>query len=148
MATSRRKFIKAGTLGVLCAGIPIKAVAREVLDVPSGTATAAGVDEALPRLDMQAFSQQLKTEFRIKHRNAKTVNVKLVEVKDLRPAAGMLTHSKECFSVVFHSSQRPALRQETYAVEHGSLGKFSLFLVPVGMNKDGQYYEAVFNRLR
>ena len=34
-----------------------------------------------------------------------------------------------------------------YDLQHPSLGKFALLLVPIGKDAQGLYYEAVFNRL-
>jgi hypothetical protein len=148
MATSRRKFIKAGAIGALFAGIPLKAVAREFFEPAAGALTTNNGTVGI--LNMQAFGQHLNSEFRIHHNNAKITSVKLVEVKDLRSRSATNTRgsdSKECFSAVFVGARRPDLRQDTNAIEHASLGKFSLLLVPVGMNKNAQYYEAIFNRL-
>jgi len=147
MATSRRKFIKAGAIGALFAGIPLKATAREFFEPAAGALiTNNGTVEIL---DMRAFEQHLNSEFRIHHDNSKITSVKLVEVKDLRSRSANTggTNPKECFSALFRGARRPDLRQNTYAIEHGSLGKFSLLLVPVGMSKNEQYYEAIFNRL-
>jgi hypothetical protein len=33
-------------------------------------------------------------------------------------------------------------------MQHVQLGTFDLFLVPVGQDQQGVYYEAIFNRLR
>lgn len=148
MATSRRKFIKTGALGALFAGVPLKAAASEFFEPAAGALIAS--DGTVGILSMQAFGQHLNSEFRIHHDNAKITSVKLVEVNDLRsrPATGTRgAEPRECFSAVFLGARRPGLRQNTYTVEHGSLGKFSLLLVPVGMSKTEQYYEAIFNRL-
>ena len=147
MATSRRKFIKAGTLGALFAGIPLKAAAREIFESPA-TFTSTDLNRGL---DMRAFAQHLNSEFRIHHANSKVTSVKLIEVNDLRSPSATNTQgvdSKECFSTVFLGSNRPSLPQSTYTVEHRSLGKFSVLLVPVGQSKTEQHYEAIFNRLR
>ncbi len=51
------------------------------------------------------------------------------------------------FSLLFQGPA-PAFRQETYAVEHGSLGHFSLFLVPVGKPEGHvQTYQAIVNNV-
>ena len=148
MATSRRKFIKAGAIGALLASFPLKATAREFFEPAAGAhITNSGT---VGILDMRAFEQHLNSEFRIHHDNVKITSIKLVEVKDLRSPSAANTRgvdSKECFSAVFLGARRPGLRQNTYTIEHGSLGKFSLLLVPVGMSKNEQYYEAIFNRL-
>jgi hypothetical protein len=148
MATSRRKFIKAGAIGALFAGLPLKATAREFFEPAAGALTT--ISGTVGILDMRTFEQHLNSEFRIHHNNARITSVKLVEVKDLRSQSANKggANSKECFSALFLGARRPELRQNTYEVEHGSLGRFSLLLVPVGMNKKEQYYEAIFNRLR
>jgi hypothetical protein len=40
------------------------------------------------------------------------------------------------------------LQQGMYELQHAHLGTLELFLVPVGQDHTGLYYEAVFNRLR
>ena len=40
------------------------------------------------------------------------------------------------------------LQQGMYQLQHDQLGALELFLVPVGRDHEGLYYEAVFNRLR
>ncbi len=147
MATSRRKFIKAGAIGALFAGIPLKATGREFFESAAGALITKSGTVGL--LDMRAFEQHLNSEFRIHHDNVKITAIKLVEVKDLRPQSAKTSraNSKECFSAIFRGARRPVLRQNTYEIEHGSLGKFSLLLVPVGMSENEQYYEAIFNRL-
>jgi hypothetical protein len=70
-----------------------------------------------------------------------SVPVELVNATEL-PGRG------ECFSLVFRGPAGVALDQRTYRVEHGALGDFSLFLVPIGQADDGrQELEAVVNRL-
>jgi hypothetical protein len=147
MATSRRKFIKAGAIGALLAGFPLRATAREFLEPATGALITNSGTVGI--LDMRAFEQHLNSEFRIHHDNVKITSIKLVEVKDLRSRSANTSraNSKECFSAIFLGARRPVLRQNTYEIEHGSLGKFSLLLVPVGMSKNEQYYEAIFNRL-
>ena len=51
----------------------------------------------------------------------------------------------ESFTLLFTGSP-PPIPQGTYAVDHPGLGSFSLFLVPVHTEGDGQEYEAVVNR--
>jgi hypothetical protein len=144
MATSRRKFIKVGTLGALFAGIPLRAAATEIFERP---ASVPGSKHQSDVLTMQAFASHINSEFRLNHGNAKTTSLKLIEVNDLRSITPGNT-SKECFSAVFVGLQKTTLRQDTYVIEHEALGKFSLLLVPIGMGKKEKQYEAIFNRLR
>ena len=48
------------------------------------------------------------------------------------------------FSLLFHGPASPLIPQRTYRVEHETLGAFDLFLVPLGPDRAGQRYEAVF----
>ena len=50
----------------------------------------------------------------------------------------------EPFALLFRGPAEQALRQDTYEVEHPALGRFLLFIVPVGFDEAGRYYEAVF----
>lgn len=53
---------------------------------------------------------------------------------------------QEGFTLTFHGPHQPALPQRSYNLEHEMIGKLEmLFLVPVGEDGNGRYYEAVFN---
>ena len=147
MAISRRKFLKAGTLVALSVGLPLEAAA-EVLNPPhslSGSIDAlVNPVNGVSHLDMQAFSRCLRTNFSLSHANARSVTVKLVEVHDWLQNAATKT-GRECFSLMFRGTDLARLQQNTYRVEHDSLGKFEMLLVPIGGKR--VHYEAVFNRL-
>lgn len=50
------------------------------------------------------------------------------------------------FTLTFYGPRQPALPQRMYDLEHETFGKLEmLFLVPVGEDGNGRYYEAVFN---
>jgi hypothetical protein len=50
------------------------------------------------------------------------------------------------FSLFFDSSDSDVREQQIFALEHGELGQFDLFLVPVGRTESGGVtYEAVIN---
>lgn len=48
------------------------------------------------------------------------------------------------FSLVFLAPPGPVLPQRIYGLEHDDLGSFELFLVPIGADRQGVRYEAVF----
>jgi len=135
MSSSRREFLKRGTLMALAAGVPLG-----LTEKASGmsTSTAAG-------LNMASFKSQLGTSFQINHQAAK-VKVTLVDVADFasrkQTAAG-----KEGFSLLFRGPKETTLEQDTYLIEHGELGMFSFLIVPVGTKTRAPHYEAVINRL-
>lgn len=140
MSTSRRDFLKTGSLVALAAGVPMglaeKVMGREHFAFSSGL----GLSKA-------AFMAQLNTDFLISDAGA-TSRVKLVSVKDL-PRVQSFDSKKEGFSLLFRGEQISPLKQNTYLIEHSRLGTFSFLLVPV-MTKDksAPHYEAIINHLR
>jgi hypothetical protein len=48
------------------------------------------------------------------------------------------------FSIEFRDEAHEHVPQQTLAVEHGEMGQFDLFLVPLGPDPRGMRYEAVF----
>ena len=136
MSSSRREFLKRGTLMALAAGVPLSLTEKAFGTTKS---TAAG-------LNMTAFKSQLGTSFHINHQASK-VNFKLVDVTSFaswkQTAAG-----KEGFSLLFRGPKETTLKQDTYLIQHDQLGMFSFLVVPVG-TKDTRapHYEAVINRL-
>ena len=151
MAVSRRKFLKAGGLVILAAGVPLKVVAGKSPD-PMGTKVP--LTSSFGRTDLlthATLSAQLNTVFRVARSNSEVVKIELREVNDLRTATVKTSAAmagRECFSSIFVGPSRLPLKQDTYTVEHQALGKFTVLLVPVGQNRQGpMVYEAVFNRL-
>lgn len=50
------------------------------------------------------------------------------------------------FSLAFEASDPEPREQQIFAIEHGELGQFDLFLVPIGRTEGGGIaYEAVIN---
>jgi hypothetical protein len=148
MSISRRFFLKTGSLVAVAAGFPLKALAGE-----AGRETGSNANSVLSRrieleaarLNSAAFTRCLNTQFRIHRRNADAVVLKLDEVSHWQKTSAPT--DRECFSALFSGPDRAPLNQDTYEVEHHSLGKFQVLLVPIGRNKQGLRYEAVFNRL-
>jgi hypothetical protein len=51
---------------------------------------------------------------------------------------------REPFSLVFRGPIAPLLQQRTYALLHEALGTLEIFIVPIGPDRQGQLYEAIF----
>ena len=139
MSTSRRDFLKKGSLVALAAGVPLglaeKAVGRE--PVPSSDGLG---------LSKSAFLAQLNTKFLINEGTSKRA-VKLVAVDDL-PQTRVFARGKEGFSLLFRGDQTSVLKQNTYLIEHDRLGMFSFLLVPImTRDKSAPHYEAIINHL-
>ncbi len=149
MSITRRKFLKAGTLVALATAIPLRATAQQVRKGDDGNPIDQSKDVAADPLSgytRSAFSSYLNSIFRI-YTGYSFVDVALVEVKDLMPGAATAQTGAECFSLLFRGGNT-ALRQNTYKIEHPSLGKFQLFLVPGKPDDNGaQSFVAIINRL-
>jgi hypothetical protein len=48
------------------------------------------------------------------------------------------------FSILFRGPLTPVLAEQSYSIEHAALGRFDLFLVPLGSDDRGARYEAAF----
>ena len=138
MSSSRREFLKRGSLMALAAAVPMS-----FTGIASGMSTTTS---AAAGLDLESFESQLGTSFLINNEAAK-VKVKLVHVNNFA-SAKQTEAGKEGFSLLFRGSKETTLKQGTYLIEHQHLGKFSFLVVPVG-TKDTRapHYEAVINRL-
>ncbi|MGB7923579.1 MAG: twin-arginine translocation signal domain-containing protein [Pyrinomonadaceae bacterium] len=167
MALSRRKFLKAGTSIALAAAIPMSITGVVLGQDRSGPATPSRGEFPLPSESYQdpiiyfrksTFSPYVNTTFKISrdatpgNRARRTapppIEVTLINVDDTGTAEGRASDAevgKECFSLIFRASGTQTLKQNTYTIEHGALGKFALFLTPAGTDTRGRYYEAVIN---
>jgi len=137
MSSSRRDFLKRGTLVALAAGVPL-ALTEKALGMGRSTSKAAG-------LSMAAFKSQLGTNFLISHETAK-VKIKLVDITNFA-SRKQIAAGKEGFSLLFRGPEEATLKQDTYLIEHEQLGMFSFLVVPVGTRDTRPHYEAVINRL-
>ena len=139
MASSRRDFLKKGSLVALFAGIPLGFAEKIIAKETHTPSNALGLSQA-------DFRRELNTSFDIRQGNKK-VSVKLVRVKDLQRKESR-DSGKECFGLQFRGNNSNSLKQNTYVIEHKNLGQFSFLLVPIGVNdKSAPYYEAIINRL-
>jgi hypothetical protein len=149
MAISRRKFLTAGTIAAFYAGVPLKALANRSFGAANRSISSIFVGSsaisATSYLSRKSFSSCLNTSFSLSHGDETNV-VKLIEVNDLSRGKEKIAAGSECFSLLFVGPKNIALRQNTYSIEHDSLGSFAALIVPLGKGKRGNYYEAVFNR--
>ena len=101
----------------------------------------------LDKLNSADFSPYLNRKFRIHHESMDPIEVELVEVTDLgsNPDEEDEGSKKRPFSIVFRGAMEPNLPQGIYDLEHEEVGTLSLFMVPIGPDKEGMRYEAVFN---
>ena len=148
MLISRRTFMRAGTLAALFAGVPLATVnvlGQRIRRSPDDNPVdeAAQINNALSNYTKATFVSYINSVFLFRAVGVRRdIEVTLMQVSDMTAAPG-----GECFSLLFRGGG-PALRQNTYTVEHPALGTFKLFLVPVGTDDNGaQGYLATINRL-
>lgn len=150
MSISRRRFLKAGTLVALSAALPISVLGqsrKEKDGNPIDPIDQQPVQsDPLAHYNRSAFASYLNSIFQL-YTGYSVVEVALVEVKDLLPPASSPATGRECFSLLFRGGS-VALPQNTYRIDHPSLGSFNLFLVPGGPDDVGaQSYVAIINRV-
>ena len=92
-------------------------------------------------ISREEFSNSVNSRFRLKLDESSSLDVELVTFEDLGSDA-----RQEQFSLVFRGPAQPVLPQTIYQLEHEGIGLFNIFLVPVGRDNLGAYYEAIFNR--
>lgn len=96
----------------------------------------------LERLTKAMFAENLQTTFQLQLTPEQTLDLKLIELREGRSSA-----QQEQFALLFWGPLATPLGQRMWPIRHATLGEFDLFLVPVGRDGEGFYYEALFNRL-
>lgn len=145
--SSRRKFLlNSVTLATAALATPLHAA--------DGLFSFRRGEVSLEELSFGEFAAQVDTPFLVRTPCGRKIEMKLVKADQApqfpqhgrRPAPDA---DFERFSLVFSHQHGEVLEQETYKFEHGRLGHFDLFIVPV-FTRDPQAtkYAAVFNRPR
>lgn len=149
--------MKAGMMVAATALVPLGSAQRAVAQQakgsgpkqsPSGKPLSKNQVGQVFNYNKSTFTPYVDTEFRVYSKSSKATAVTLSKIEDFPDSQDALkAFEGECFSLQFAGSANKRFGQKTYEVEHASLGKFHLFLVPVGMRRArGEVsYEAVFN---
>ena len=87
------------------------------------------------------FEENLNTRFWLVAEGLEPYALDLVKCVDFHS-----TPRQEQFSLRFRGDRAQIFPQQIYAMKHEAIGEFELFLVPVGRDDSGTFYEAVFNR--
>jgi hypothetical protein len=95
------------------------------------------------RFTKEAFSENLNTKFRIPLGPDLAADLELIEITEASSSPG-----QEQFALQFRGPLEYFFPQTIYHIEHEKMGEMDIFIVPVGKDKDGFRYEAVFNYLR
>jgi hypothetical protein len=93
-------------------------------------------------LTKSMFAQNLNTRFWLNNEQSEPHAIDLVELTEEQASP-----QQEQFSLRFRGDCSHVFPQRIYAMKHDAIGAFDLFLVPIGRDKTGTFYEAVFNRL-
>jgi hypothetical protein len=93
-------------------------------------------------LTKTVFEENLNSRFWLLDERAEPYALDLIEL-----ANGHSTPRQEQFSLRFRGDRNQVFPQRIYPMKHEAIGEFDLFLVPVGRDDSGTFYEAVFNRL-
>lgn len=141
MFTTRRRFLKAGSLATLFAALPLKNVLGQRWKDHDGNPAAGDITMAgLPYYSRQVFDRYVNSVFQL-HSGSSMVGVTLEKVSDMAAPQG-----GECFTLLFRGGAT-INRQDTYTLVHPALGAFQLLMVKVAPNKRGeQGYLATINR--
>ena len=101
----------------------------------------------LETFTVTTFSPHLGKTFRISMDSSQALDLELIEATDLstRYTSEPVEGRGRPFSIVFRGPGDILLPQAIYQIAHDQIGTFDLFIVPIGRDKDGLRYEAVFN---
>jgi len=107
----------------------------------------AGAYEALRAADHATFAAHVGETFRMRLDGGISTELQLIEVTPGGARATELAqaeHRRAPFSLLFREPTGRRLPQRIYVLEHERLGELGLFLVPLGPDRQGMRYEAVF----
>jgi hypothetical protein len=142
---SRTGLLKLGAVAafVLGTGPASRALASDTTgkDAATPTPTIRHPVRGPRYLRFATYVPLVGSSFRIHRSQASALSVELVSAKALPSDVG------ESFSLIFRGHGNAKLQQETYTLEHARLGRFPLFLVPVGPARRGQDFQAIVNRI-
>ena len=148
MRTRRKFLLNCSAVAVTASVTPasVFAAPRKSLEVP------------LEQISLSSFASNLNTLFRVQGDNGPAVTLQLIEVSPT-PAARVSASSRsrlnsveadaanEKFSLLFRGALNQPLEQDTYWFESRGIGRFAMFIVPIGSTETTHvYYEAIFNR--
>ena len=143
MSTRRDFLLNSSVFAAALALVPTAALA-----VP---ARVSRREVGLDSITAEAFAEQLNTRFLVRNNGDVPMALLLAAVEPTAFGAATsvsaAAESQERFSLFFAGTDSRPLGQNTYAFEHASLGRFEMFIVPVGRPASGcRVYEAVFDR--
>jgi hypothetical protein len=95
----------------------------------------------LDKLTIDDFKDRVGETFTAGATEGRVLTLTLRSVDDLQPGPDA---ERAPFSLEFSDEAQDHVPQQTVAIEHAKMGKFDLFVVPLGPGPDGMRYEAIF----
>jgi hypothetical protein len=95
----------------------------------------------LEKLTIDDFKDRVGDTFTAGAGGGRVLTLTLTSVDDLQPGPEA---ERTPFSLTFRDEAQDHVPQQTVAMEHAEIGKFDLFVVPLGPGPDGMRYEAIF----
>jgi hypothetical protein len=143
-SVSRRGFLaRASAVGI--AGIVGAAVVSPEGTLPRDAAQSVGDGLDLARVTCEQFAEHLGSVFHICPASGDSIDVELIEARELRRACPDRGEVRNPFALRLRGDSSERLPQETYRIEHPTLGVFAVFMVPVSRPGRPTAYEAIFS---
>jgi hypothetical protein len=95
----------------------------------------------LDKVHRVQFADLVDQDFEIALQDGVPLDVRLVEVQSL---GATQAGGREPFALEFRADSSVRLPQHIYTVRHRQLGTMDIFLVQIGADSTGAYFEAVF----
>jgi hypothetical protein len=95
----------------------------------------------LETLTIDDFTDRVGETFTAGAGEGRVLVLTLTSVDELSPGPDA---ERTPFSLKFSDEAQDHVPQQTVAIEHEQMGKFDLFVVPLGPGPDGMRYEAIF----
>ncbi len=142
MPTRRKFLLECSAVAVTASVAPAKVL---------GAASFRFREVPLEQIRFAAFATRVNSAFLVQTGTGATVTLQLIEARPSPVSLPMLRLAEDAanerFSLLFRGPLRPPLEQDTYWFEHQTIGRFAMFIVPIGsLETSHTYYEAIFNR--
>src|SRR4051812_5107971 len=137
---TRGGLIKAGAAAALVVGAG--GAGRALAGVDASSLEGPGIGKpqrGAAHLRRATYLPLVGTQFRVHAAGQRALRVKLIEVRPLRSPG-------DAFSLLLRGT-RANVEGGTYRIDHPRLGRFDLFVNPVGRGVKGLDLEAVVNRI-
>jgi len=141
MRTRRNFLLNCSAVAVTASVAPVSVFAspRRLAEVP------------LEQISLAAFLSHANSTFQAQLDSGPAVGLQLVEIVSTPAVPAQFSNSldgaNEKFSLLFSGPLNHPLEQNTYSFECQGIGRFEMFIVPIGSTETTHlYYEAIFNR--